>query len=298
MKHRFSMCGRTPSRGSKVSRIGRRARSVRRESGYALVTLMLFAAILLIGMTVAMPDLKTQAKREKELEAQFRAMQYVRAIQAYNRRFPNQWPTSIDALMNTNNIRFLRKKWDDPLTHDGTWRFIHLGPNGAVIDSKVALTAPNVPSATGTSTAAGASPTGPPSSGISPAGSGGGSITGFSLSSGMSPSASTSSLSQTQLSNLPIVGVASQSTDSALITCNGYDHYSDMEFIALPQGRYGGTGCYLGVPITMLSPSTLGPGGNPFGTGSAPQGLPGSSSTTPPTGASQPSPPGMFTPKN
>jgi len=287
------MCDRKLNRDFKVPPIGRRASSVRRESGYALATLMLFAAILLIGMTVAMPDLKTQAKREKELEAQFRAMQYVRAIQAYNRRFPNQWPTSIDALMNTNNIRFLRKKWDDPLTHDGTWRFIHLGPNGAVIDSKVAPTAPNAPSATGTSTPAGVSPTGTSPTGTSPfgastAGSGGGSITGFSLSSGMSPSASTSSLSQTQLSNLPIVGVASQSTESALITCNGYDHYSDMEFIALPQGRYGGTGCYLGVPISMLSPSALGSLGNPFGTGSTPLGLPGSTT----------SPPGIFTPRN
>ncbi|MDD5541603.1 MAG: hypothetical protein PHX83_00335 [Acidobacteriia bacterium] len=275
---------------------GRRCRSrkaARSEAGYALAALMLFAACLLIAMAAAVPDFKTQAKREKEIEMQFRAMQYVRAIQAYNRRFPNQWPTSVDALMNTNNIRFLRKKWTDPLTKDGTWRFIHLGPNGAVIDSKVAPTAPNVPSATGTSTAAGAAtPGGTSPFGGATASTPGGSITGFSLSSGMGPGASTSSLSQTQLSNLPIVGVASQSTDTALMTCNNYDHYTDMEYIALPQGRYGGTGCYQGIPITLLSPTPFGQNVSPFGPGTTAPGTTGPRSG--PVGTT----PGMFNPHN
>lgn len=225
-----------------------RARS---ESAFALATLMLFAALLLIAMTVAMPDLKTQSRREKELESQFRAMQYVRAIQAYNRKFPNQWPTSIDALMNTNNVRFLRRKWTDPLTKDGEWRFIHLGPNGAVIDSKTTAVTPAVPSATGTSTAAGS----PPST------SGPRSSSGFSLGTGTSSSGlGTSTLSATQISNLPIVGVASHSEEDAIMTCNGYTRYSEMEYIALPGGQLGGTGCYKGVPITMLSQTGLVPG--------------------------------------
>lgn len=232
-RHFIGIMGRSVS-----VRQGAQAGSPTPEAGYALATLMLFAALLLIAISAAIPDLKTQSKREKEIETQFRAMQYVRAIQAYNRKFPNQWPTSIDALMNTNNVRFLRRKWADPLTQEGGWRFIHLGPNGAVIDSKATVVAPNAPSATGTST-----PLGTPPGSTAPR-----------TSPGTSPSGlSSSTLSSTQISNLPIVGVASQSEDEALITCNGYARYSEMEYIALPGGQLGGTGCYKGVPITMLS---------------------------------------------
>jgi|GEM_PF-1038161 len=258
----------------------------RSESGFALATLMLFAALLLIAIAVALPDLKTQTKREKELEMQFRAMQYVRAIQAYNRKFPNQWPTSIDALMNTNNIRFLRKKWKDPMTKEGEWRFIHLGPNGAVIDSQITIAAPNAPSATGTSVPAGTQPT---SAGTQ-------NPTGFSLSSGTSTGLAASPLSTTQVSNLPIVGVASRSKDQAIMTCNGYDHYNQMEYIALPQGRYAGTGCYLGVPVAMLQP--LGalpgqpvPGTNPMGSSPGLSSTPASTpmgTVPPPTGTPPP----------
>lgn len=244
------------------------------ESGYALATLMLIAAFLLIAITAGLPDIKTQAKREKELELQFRAMQYVRAIQAYNRKFPNQWPTSIDALMNTNNVRFLRKKWKDPMTKDGGWRFIHLGPNGVVIDSQTTFKGANAPSATGTSTPAGMqTPAGTITPfGNQPTGQNPSSMTGFSLGSGSS-TGGLSSLSATQLSNLPIVGVASLSTDQSLMSCNGYDHYNEWEYIALPQGRYAGTGCYEGIPITMLLPPGSAPG----------QAVPGFGTTQPTT---------------
>jgi type II secretory pathway pseudopilin PulG len=251
------------------------------ESGFALASLMVLAAFLLIAIAVVLPDLKTQSKREKELEMQFRAMQYVRAIQAYNRKFPNQWPTSVDALMNTNNIRFLRKKWTDPLTKDGDWRFIHLGPNGALIDSQLMIQAPSAPSATGTSTAAGTQslmnrPGGP---------------TAFPPGQMTTPAAGTgtSSLSATQLSNLPVVGVASLSTEQALMECGGYDHYNEMEYVALPGGRMGGSGCYQGIPITAIVPP-----GQP-GTSATPLGATGSSPATgtSPSSPARPMSPGM-----
>ncbi|MBZ5537134.1 MAG: type II secretion system GspH family protein [Acidobacteriia bacterium] len=258
----------------------------RSESGFALASLMIFATFLLIAIAVSLPDLKTQSKREKELEMQFRAVQYLRAIQAYNRKFPNQWPTSLDALMNTNNVRFLRKKWKDPLTKDGEWRFIHLGPNGAVLDSQLTVVAPNAPSATGTSVAAGTQ-----------------SITNRPAGTGMfSPGQGTtsigtgsSSLSATQLSNLPIVGVASQSTEQALMECGGYDHYNQMEYIVLPGGRMAGSGCYLGVSVALLLPPGQAAGQPPPGTTSAPgQTTPGAVTTPPRTGSPPTSqPPGM-----
>ena len=256
------------------------------ESGFALASLMIVAALMLIAMAAVMPDLKTQSRREKELELQFRAMQYARAIQAYNRKFPNQWPTSVDALMNTNNVRFLRKKWKDPMTKDGDWRLIHLGPNNVVIDSTATLTAPNVQSATGTSMPAGSSSA---SGGQQPGTAGSSGPAGFSLSSGMASSPTGSSFSTTQLSNLPIVGVASKSTHESIMSCSGFNHYNEWEFIALPQGRYAGTGCYLGMPIGMIVPLGAVPGlipsgANPFapaGQGSPGQASPGPGTTPP-----------------
>ncbi|MBZ5553585.1 MAG: type II secretion system GspH family protein [Acidobacteriia bacterium] len=252
----------------------------RSQSGFALASLMIFATFLLIAIAVALPDLKTQSKREKELEMQFRAVQYLRAIQAYNRKFPNQWPTSVDALMNTNNVRFLRKKWKDPLTKDGEWRFIHLGPNGAVLDSQLTVAAPSAPSATGTSVAAGTQsitnrPSGPGT---------------FSLGAGTTSAGSgASSLSATQLSNLPIVGVASQSTEQALMECGGYDHYNEMEYIALPGGRLGGSGCYLGVSVALLVPLGQAPGQPVPGTTSVPGQTPPGAVTSPPGSSAPPS---------
>lgn len=251
------------------------------ESGYALAILMLVAALLLIAISVALPDLKTQAKREKELELQFRAMQYVRAIQAYNRKFPNQWPLSVDALMNTNNVRFLRQKWKDPMTKDGEWRFIHLGPNGAVVDSTATFKPGSVESATGTSTAAGsqvAAPTTQSPSGISQtSGAAGGSAVG-------PLQADASSLSATQLSNLPIVGVASRSTEESIMACGGATHYNEWEYIALPQGRLAGTGCYQGVPVTLLN-TTGQPGATQPGAGTQPGTAGTPSQGTPPSGS-------------
>ena len=57
-------------------------------------------------------------QRDKELETIHRGEQYRRAIQLYYRKF-QRYPTSIDQLVNTNQIRFLRKKYTDPLTGQG-----------------------------------------------------------------------------------------------------------------------------------------------------------------------------------
>ena len=55
-------------------------------------------------------------------------MQYRRAIQLYYRKF-HAYPPNIDALVNTNNIRFLRKKYIDPMTGKDDWKPILFGQN-------------------------------------------------------------------------------------------------------------------------------------------------------------------------
>src|SRR5277367_1397440 len=53
-------------------------------------------------------------------------MQYTRAIKLYYKKF-GRYPISLDQLENSNNIRFLRKRYKDPFTGKADWRMIHVG---------------------------------------------------------------------------------------------------------------------------------------------------------------------------
>jgi type II secretory pathway pseudopilin PulG len=97
------------------------------ESGFMLVFVVLLVALVLIALAVAAPVVARQLRRDKEIESQHRMQQYVRAIQLYQRKFPNQYPASIKALEGTNNIRYLRHQYVDPLTGKADYRLIHQG---------------------------------------------------------------------------------------------------------------------------------------------------------------------------
>lgn len=102
------------------------------EAGFMLVFVVLLAAMLLIALAVAAPVVAKDLQREKELESEHRAEQYVRAIRLYYRQFKT-YPPSIDVLENTNNVRFLRKRYIDPLTGKDDWRIIHVGENKTTV---------------------------------------------------------------------------------------------------------------------------------------------------------------------
>ena len=57
-----------------------------------------------------------------------RGKQYRRAIQLYYRKF-HAYPPNVDALVKTNEIRFLRKKYIDPMTGKDDWKPILYGQN-------------------------------------------------------------------------------------------------------------------------------------------------------------------------
>jgi hypothetical protein len=59
-----------------------------------------------------------------------RGKQYVRGIKMYYKKF-NAYPPNIDALVKTNEIRFLRKKYVDPTTGKAEWNAIYFGQNKA-----------------------------------------------------------------------------------------------------------------------------------------------------------------------
>ena len=96
------------------------------EEGYILVIVMFMLALLIISMAVALPKVASDIQRDRELETFHRGMQYRRAIQLYYRKF-NTYPPNVDALVKTNNLRFLRKKYIDPVTGKDDWKPIMFG---------------------------------------------------------------------------------------------------------------------------------------------------------------------------
>ncbi|HVT96761.1 MAG TPA: hypothetical protein VHE33_04590, partial [Acidobacteriaceae bacterium] len=65
-------------------------------------------------------------QRDKEMETIQRGEQYKRAIKLYYQKF-GRYPTSIDQLVETNQVRFLRKKYKDPLTGKADWKPVLFG---------------------------------------------------------------------------------------------------------------------------------------------------------------------------
>lgn len=103
------------------------------EAGYMMLAVVVMTAMMLIALSVAAPMVARDIRRDKEVESEMRAQQYVRAIRLYQRKFPGQYPPSLDALEKTNNIRFLRQQYVDPLTGKADWRVIHLGQQQTTI---------------------------------------------------------------------------------------------------------------------------------------------------------------------
>lgn len=115
------------------------------ERGYVLMVFMLFAALLLVSASTIVRQAAFEGRRQKEAELVFRGLQYHRAVQLFFRKF-GRYPNSVDELEKTNNIRFLRKRYADPMTKEGEWRLIHVGPNGAFVDAQTSpLQMPRAP---------------------------------------------------------------------------------------------------------------------------------------------------------
>ena len=98
------------------------------EQGFMLLGLIVAIAIILIGLGVAASKVAFSLRREREVESARRADQYVRAIRKFYLK--NQhYPGSLEQLENTNNIRYLRQQYVDPLTGKDDYRLILVGQN-------------------------------------------------------------------------------------------------------------------------------------------------------------------------
>lgn len=179
----------------------------RKQAGYALLLVMLMAALILVALAVAVPRLLTQGKREREEELIFRGQQYQHAIGLYYKKL-GRYPQSLDDLLRTNDRGFLRRPFRDPMTPDGQWRILGLGPGGALLGST------HKPLPTG-------SVSNPPMDTEPPAGK-------------PPKEGPLLSFKPGEKSPYPIAGVASRSQDASIRVYDSYGRYYDWEFVYDP----------------------------------------------------------------
>src|ERR1700732_1559485 len=87
------------------------------QRGYMLITLMLALALITIGLLTVLPEIGQQIRRDREEEMRHRGTAYMRAIQHFYKKF-GRYPMRVEELESTNNLRFLRKRYKDPINKD------------------------------------------------------------------------------------------------------------------------------------------------------------------------------------
>ena len=98
------------------------------ERGYILLTLILAVALLAIAAVAIAPTIAFQMKRDREAELIHRGVQYSRAIRHYVKKF-GRYPTKIEDLEKTNEVRFLRRRYKDPITGKD-FKLLYMGDVG------------------------------------------------------------------------------------------------------------------------------------------------------------------------
>ncbi len=120
----------------------------RGQRGSALLIVFVMAAAIAIMLYLEMPVASFEARRQKEQLLIDRGNEYAHGVKLYLRKV-GHYPPSMDALENTNRMRFLRHRFKDPFTGEDNWRLLHAGPGGMLIDSKVNPLKANGPNQTG-----------------------------------------------------------------------------------------------------------------------------------------------------
>ncbi len=111
----------------------------RQEGGFALLVIFLIAAAVAFTMYQEMPRAAFESARDKEQLLMDRGNQYKRAIQVFyaaNQRYPQE----IKDLENTNEKRYLRRRYIDPMTGKDEWRLVHT--NGSFLTDSLVTKPP------------------------------------------------------------------------------------------------------------------------------------------------------------
>ena len=256
-----------------MKRIARNPSRQREQGGYVLLTLLLLVAVM--AMTISLPMIyyyRQQMKRDQEEEMVHRGVEYERAVRKYYKRF-GSYPASLDLLESANHMRFLRKRYKDPINGQ-EFKLLHLAdvmgvlntggipgaqnPGGAWAPGTQNMAVANALS--GNSTTADASANANSGAGVPVTGS-----AGVATSDGSEANAGNSGQQQGAGAILPVsavggqgqaagqtfggggvVGVASVSEKQSIRIYNKKDHYKDWLFIYnpsmdrgfLPKGPY------------------------------------------------------------
>jgi type II secretory pathway pseudopilin PulG len=274
-------------------------RSHSAESGYVLLALMLVLTLMLIAMSIEAPRIAQQIKRQKEEELVHRGKDYATAVKRFVHKNGGQYPLSVDQLENTNHIRFLRKKYIDPMTGESDWKLVHTGEAQIVIPQTTNGLPPSNPGLSGSSTpGSSGSQSGTSGSafggstfggsggstlgGSGTFGSGGstppvlpaGSQTGGPIQQGGTGSLQTSGIGNGQTTGGgQIIGVASVSKGQAIKEFNDKDHYNEWLFVYdLRLEQSGGTGVTVAAPMAATAAGGATNGNNPAGNANNPNG--------------------------
>jgi len=269
------------------------------QQGYMLLTLMLIVTLLAIASLGWIERVDFQLKRDREEELIHRGVQYSRAIRRYVRKF-GYYPANIEALEKTNNVRYLRKRYKDPITGKD-FKLLH--QNDVQMSFNPAAASGLPPGAPGAPGAAlngntqapdGPGPASPPPNdqptgdnptqptGDNPTNDGGGGPTpGPANGTPQNPSAASPNpngiASGQNIGGLPIVGVASTSKDKTIREFNKKDRYNAWQFIYDPSADRGGL---ITTPNQGIQNATV-PGATPVNQMGGQQN-PGPSPATPP----------------
>jgi type II secretory pathway pseudopilin PulG len=266
------------------------------EEGYMLVVVIFMLAILILSLSIAVPRVRESIQRDREEETMQRGKQYIRAIQLYYRKF-NAYPPSVDALVKTNNIRFLRKKYVDPTTGKDEWKPVLFGQNktpqamgffgqplaaasGAGTGPSGNNGLPGTASSPGTTNSNGlfnstpTSTTDPTTGATGQSGTGGTGASGG-PGSGTATSGTGTSGSAISSSNDPtgngqafggggIIGFSPQGPRQSLMVYKKKNHYNEWEFLYSPlmeqQNMAGGNTGMIGQPASGTTTPIGGPG--------------------------------------
>ncbi len=113
---------------------GRAAPERTGEGGYVLLALLASSAVIVATLALGLPRMAMQSQRDREQRLIERGEQYQRAIELYYREH-NKYPEELEDLEDTDGVRYLRRRDDDPMGETGEWRIIHMGTDGRFEDS-------------------------------------------------------------------------------------------------------------------------------------------------------------------
>ncbi len=224
------------------------------QHGYMLIVVIFLMVGLMIAALATAPAIATQIKRDREEEMVHRGVQYARAVKKYYKKF-GRYPPTLEALEDTNHIRFLRKRYKDPLTEDGKWQLVRFGQvqmnatgrqggTGGLLGGGTGL--PNVPGVTGLLTGQNPQTGQQPGTNTTPGGTSGtgapgtqgaqgtqGTSTGSTFGSSFGQS-NTGVGGNQAIGGGAIIGVASASEKESLRVVDDKNHYKDWKFIYDP----------------------------------------------------------------